>query len=136
MYVFLKEKMKYPAVCTEDSKHWILVACNKELVDSFCKEKGFTPNYEEKYFVVHSSPEDTLFSFACASLPRRLNPIGGENDMPADNFYAMHQYFYRNSKRQLIVKGVYVGNGENCPFTEADTTVPGFICLKDIKLRG
>lgn len=137
MYVFLKEDMKYPVVCTEDRKHRILVGCDADVVNAYSEISGLKQG-KEGYFIVHKSDSDMLFSLACASLPRRLNPIMGDNEMPYENFYSMHKYFYRNNKREMIVHGVYFGtDGEECPFTEASTDpATGFTCLKDIKLHG
>lgn len=137
MFVFVKENMKYPAVCTEDRKHWILVNCTPEMVNDFAKEMHM-PVGQENYYVVHKSTNPRLFSMACASLPRRLNPILGENQHPYENYYSMHKFFYINKRQELIVKGVYVGDtSETCPFEIANTDPEtGFKCLKDIKING
>ena len=134
MFVFYKKDMKYPVVCTEDQHHWILVGADDAMADDFGKEVGLSQG-KEGYYIVHHSDREDLFSLACASLPQRLNPMITENDLPGENFFSMHKYFYRNKNRDLIVKGIYFGTeGEENPFKEADVTAPGFKCLADIHL--
>lgn len=137
MYVFLKDRMKYPAICTEDQKHWILVNCTEDMVNTFAKEKGLVVGKED-YYIVHHSDSDKLFSLACSSLPRRLDPILGPNQLPAENFYSMHKFFYFNNNKDLIVKGVALNKeNEESPFKVASTDPEtGFKCLKDIVLHG
>lgn len=136
MYVFLKERMKYPAVCTEDQKHWILVNCTDDMVKDFAKEKNLEIG-KENYYVVHHSDSAKLLSLACCCLPRRLDPVLGPNQLPAENFYSMHKFFYKNDLGDLIVKGVVLNTkGEDAPFKIASTDVKtGFKCLTDIKLN-
>lgn len=137
MFVFAKEKMKYPVVGTEDRKHFIMVNCTPEMVETFASENKLTIG-KEGYYKVHHSDSPTLFNYALASLPRRLDPVLGENQHPYENFRSMYKFFYINGKRDLIVKGVYVGTeGEENPFKEASTDPEtGFKCLDDVKLHG
>lgn len=137
MFVFLKEKMKYPAVCTEDRKHWLLVGCTEEQLASFEKEYNLVKGAEDMYLVHHTDNPD-YFRIACASLPQRLSPMFDANQMPYESFYAMHKYFYKDHKGNLAVKGVYFGtNGEENPFKIIDEAKrPDYIRLSDVKLNG
>lgn len=137
MYVFLKEKMYYPAVCTEDRKHWILVDCTDEKVNQFCQEYNMVKG-EEGIYKVHHSDNAEYFRIACASLPQRLSPMFDANQMPYESFFLMHKFFYVNKNQDLMVKGVYVGvEGEPNPFKKANTNPKtGFKCLGDVKLHG
>ena len=137
MFVFLKEKMKYPAVCTEDKKHWLLVGCTDEELNDFEKEYGLKRG-EEHLYLVHHSDNAEYFRIACASLPQRLSPMFSQTQMPYESFYKMHKYFYKDSHRNLAVIGTYFGeNPEENPFKIVnDTEKPGYMCLADIKLNG
>lgn len=135
MYVFLKEKMKYPAVCTEDRKHWLLVGCTQEQLDAFSKEYNLKQG-ETAIYLAHHTDNPEFMRIVCASLPQRLNPMFAENQMPYENFFSMHKYFYRDDNGNLAVKGTYFGvDGEENPFKVIED-LSGYICLGDVKLHG
>jgi hypothetical protein len=134
MYVFLKEKMKYPAVCTEDRKHWLLVGCTPEMQQEFEKEYGLKRG-ETATYIAHHTDNPNNMSIICASLPQRLNPLFSANQMPYESFFSMHKYFYRDDLGNLAVDGTYFGvEGEENPFVKV-TDKSKYICLKDVKLN-
>ena len=138
MYIFAKENMKYPVVCTENSTHWIVVGCSDEQLQQFETEHNLVRK-DEGIFVVHHSDREDYFQMACASLPQRLNPIFADHQMPYENFFSMHKYFYKDNKHNLAVKGVLYSKEDatDCPFVKlTDEQLKNYICLKDVKLNG
>lgn len=137
MHIFLKEKMIYPAVCTSDRKHWILVGCTEEQLKQFEQDYNVKRG-EEDIWVVHHCENRDLYQIALGSLPLRLSPMFGDNQMPYENFFQMHKYFYRNNKMDVMVKGVVFNEeGTENPFKKANTDPQtGFMCLSDVKLHG
>ena len=136
MYVFLKERMIYPAVCTQDRKHWILVGCTEEQLKNF-EEEYKLKRGEESIWLAHRCHSKEQYQTACWSLPQRLSPLFNENEMPYESFYKMHKYFYINDHCELMVKGVVFDvEGEKTPFVKANTAPDtGFMCLADVKLN-
>lgn len=115
MYEFFKENMKYRCISTEDRKHFILVNHTPEEVKAFADEHGFPfpENTEEVYYVVHESPNPTLFSLSVSSLTRRLEPLEQHGKM-----FPWFRCFIKNGMRVLVANGIYVGTGKEIPFAK------------------
>lgn len=113
MYEFFKENMKYRCIATEDRNHFILVNHTPEEVKAFAEEHGFPlpENPEEVYYVVHESPNPTLFSLSVASLTRRLEPLE-----PHGKMFPWFRCFNNRGLHVLVAKGIYVGTGKEIPF--------------------
>ena len=110
MYNFLQENTKFKVIATDDHQHVILVGATPEDVMEYAKEFNLIPNKETKKYVVYDSENRERFMLAFGALIRRLAPF--------DRFDANYKYFYRTPKLRLVVDGIYLGNGEPCPFAE------------------
>jgi hypothetical protein len=132
MYIFTKLDRRYPVIGTKDGKHLIVVNCSEQEIDNLAKERKLTADSREKLWIVYPPAPIDEFNYAIFSLPRRLDPLNLDGT-PKDH-KTMYKFFYKTAKRQLLVKGIYVGITPS-PFTEyIPKEGEKILCLADLRL--